>query len=472
MFKPDDSQPSSIESPVDQRPQITGPVVPELPRHDPYAAFRSRGYALFTIGNLLSVIGRQMLAVAVEWEIYARTHSATALGLVGLVFAIPIVGLSLPAGDLADRVSRKQIILVSLVLTTMTSALLALVSWQHLAIPQFSILTASNRWLAAIAGIFEHHRRDFHFDDVSVPIIYALLFVRAASQTFSWAARSSFFPTLVPRDAFSNAVTWNNSVFQIGSVVGPAMSGFFVARIGFPFVYTLEAISAALFFLLVLPIPRAKQARPRPGQSRWVSLAAGMRFVFSRKVILATITLDLFAVLLGGAVALLPIFADQILHCGPVGLGWMRAAPAIGAFVMALVIAYLPPMRRAGKILLWCVAGFGAATVIFGLSTALWLSLAMLSCIGALDSVSVIIRGSIVQLVTPDNMRGRVSAVNNIFIGTSNEFGALESGLTAALFGPVISVVAGGIGTILVVFAAAVRWPEIRKIGALDKTLN
>ena len=472
MLKRDDLPPDSTESPASERPHITAPLVPELPRHDPYAAFRSRDYTLFTIGNLLSVIGRQMLAVAVDWEIYARTHSATALGLIGLVFAIPIVGLSLPAGDLADRISRKHIILVSLILTATTSALLALVSWNHLVIPQFSILRASNHGLAAIAGVFERHGSDFHFDDASVPIIYALIFIRAVGQTFNWAARSSFFPTLVPRDAFSNAVTWNNSVFQIGSVVGPAMSGFFVAHIGFPFVYTLEAVSAALFFLLMLPIPRAKQTRPKPEQSRWASLGAGMRFVFSRKVILATITLELFAVLLGGAVALLPIFADQILHCGPIGLGWMRAAPAIGAFGMALMIAYLPPMRQAGNILLWCVTGFGIATIVFGLSTAMWLSLAMLFVIGALDSVSVIIRGSIVQLVTPDEMRGRVSAVNNIFIGTSNEFGALESGLTAALFGPVISVVAGGIGTILAVFGAAWRWPEIRKIGALDKTLR
>jgi MFS family permease len=388
------------------------------------------------------------------------------------VFAIPIVGLSLPAGDLADRVSRKRIILGSLTLTGITSALLALVSWQHLVIPQLPVLRASNHGLAAIASVFERHQHNFHFDDASVPIIYALILIRAVGQTFGWAARSSFFPTLVPRDAFSNAVTWNNSVFQVGSVVGPAMSGFFVAHIGFPFVYTLEAITAVLFFLLVLPIRRAKQPRPKPEQSRWASLAAGIWFVFSRKVILATITLDLFAVLLGGAVALLPIFADQILHCGPIGLGWMRAAPAIGAFAMALIVAYLPPMRQAGNILLWCVTGFGIATIIFGLSTALWLSLAMLFCIGALDSVSVIIRGSIVQLVTPDEMRGRVTAVNNIFIGTSNEFGALESGLTAALFGPVISVVAGGIGTILTVFAAAWRWPEMRRIGALDKTLG
>jgi MFS family permease len=464
--------PNEYDSPIGQRPEITGAIVPPPPRHDPYAAFRSRGFRFFTTGNLLSIIGRQMFAVAVEWEIYQRTHSATALGLVGLVFAIPIVGLSLPAGHLADRISRKHIILVAQIFSSVTSAILAFVSWQHLAIPDMPILHSCNHALGSIASIFERHQRDFHFDDASVPLIYLLLFLGAIARTFSWAARSSFFPTLVPRDAFSNAVTWNNSIFQIGSVVGPALSGFVVARRGFPIVYIIDAITSFAFFLLALPIPRAKQVLKRVEQSTWRSLVAGAKFVFSKKVILATITLDLFAVLLGGAVALLPVFADQILHCGPVGLGWMRASPAIGAFAMALTVAYLPPMREAGKTLLWCVTGFGIATVVFGLSKALWLSLAMLFVAGALDSVSVIIRGSIVQLVTPDEMRGRVSAVNNIFIGTSNEFGALESGLTAALFGPVISVVAGGIGTILVVAAAAWRWPEIRKIGTLDRNLR
>jgi len=464
--------PNEYESPIGGHPEICGAIIPPPPRHDPYAAFRSRGFRFFTTGNLLSIIGRQMLAVAVEWEIYRRTHSATALGLVGFVFAIPIVGFSLPAGHLADRISRKHIILVSQILSAIASALLALVSWQHLAIPQIRILSACNHELTAIAGVFEQHQQTFHFDDASIPLIYLLLFVGAIARTFSWAARSSFFPTLVPRDTFSNAVTWNNSVFQIGSVIGPALSGFVVAHRGFPVVYTIDAITSFLFFLLALPIPRAKQMRSLKKESTWRSLAAGAKFVFSKKVILATITLDLFAVLLGGAVALLPIFADQILHCGPVGLGWMRAAPAIGAFAMALIVAYLPPMREAGKTLLWCVTGFGIATIIFGLSKALWLSLSMLFIAGALDSVSVIIRGSIVQLVTSDEMRGRVSAVNNIFIGTSNEFGALESGLTAALFGPVISVVGGGIGTILAVIGSAFKWPEIRKIGALDRDLR
>jgi len=471
MAEPIDRTANQHESPIGQRPEITGAVIPPPPRHDPYAAFRSRGFRFFTTGNLLSIIGRQMLAVAVEWEIYRRTHSATALGLVGLVFAIPIVGASLPAGHLADRISRKHIILVSQIISGIMSVLLALVSWQHLAIPQLSILRACNRGLSSIAGIFEQHQQTFHFDDASIPLIYLLLFLGAIARTFSWAARSSFFPTLVSRDAFSNAVTWNNSIFQIGSVVGPAISGFIVAHQGFPIVYAIDAVTAFAFFLLALPIPRAPQIR-RVQQSTWRSLAAGMKFVFSKQVILATITLDLFAVLLGGSVALLPIFADQILHCGPVGLGWMRAAPAIGAFATALIVAYLPPMRQAGRALLWCVTGFGIATVVFGLSKALWLSLGMLFIAGALDSVSVIIRGSIVQLVTPDEMRGRVSAVNNIFIGTSNEFGALESGLTAALFGPVISVVGGGIGTIIVVVGAAFKWPEIRKIGALDRNLR
>ena len=413
-----------------------------------------------------------MLAVAVEWEIYARTHSATALGLVGLVIAVPVVALSLPAGHLADRFSRKKIILISQICSAIMSVALALVSWQHLAIPNLSILRHSNGVLTAIAGIFERHNRGFHFDDASIPVIYALLFLYGAARTFGWAARSSFFPTLVPRDSFSNAITWNNSIFQIGSVVGPAISGLLVAHVGFPVVYIIDAVCAFSFFLLMLPIPRGKRSADPSKQTAWRSLVAGMKFVFSKNVILATITLDLFAVLLGGATALLPIFADQILHCGPVGLGWMRAAPAVGAFGMALVVAYLPPMREAGKALLWCVAGFGIATIIFGLSKVFWLSLGMLFLAGAFDSVSVIIRGSIVQLVTPDAMRGRVSAVNNIFIGTSNEFGALESGLTAALFGPVLSVVGGGIGTILVVLGSAWKWPEIRKIGALDRTLR
>src|SRR5438105_6853800 len=316
MPQENDLPPNRYDSPRGQRAAIAPLVKPEARPHDPYAAFRSRGFSLFTLGNLLSIIGRQMLAVAVEWEIYARTHSATALGLVGLAIAVPVVTLSLPAGHLADRISRKRIILVTQIFSALTSLALALVSWKHLSIPQIEPLRVGNRALAAVAAIFERHHPMFHFDDASVQLIYLLLFIGASARTFSWAARAAFFPTLVSRDAFSNAVTWNNSVFQIGSVVGPAISGLLVAFVGFPFVYLLDALCAFFFFLLVLPIRRSSQKREQTDESTWKSLVAGVRFVFSRKVILATITLDLFAVLLGGATALMPIFADQILHVG------------------------------------------------------------------------------------------------------------------------------------------------------------
>src|SRR5206468_4991594 len=229
--------PSSYRSLDPQRPAVPLPIEREPRRHDPYAAFRFGDFALFTAGNLLSITGRLMLAIAVEWEIYARTHSATALGLVGLAIAIPVVTLSLPAGHLADRFSRKHIILWSQVFSALMSLALALVSWKHLSIPQLAPLREGNRVLATIAAIFERHHPIFQFDDASVPLIYLLLFVGASARTFSWAARSAFFPTLVPRDAFSNAVTWNNSIFQVGSVVGPAFSGFLVAYVGFSFVY-------------------------------------------------------------------------------------------------------------------------------------------------------------------------------------------------------------------------------------------
>ena len=472
MPEPKDDVPRpAYETPSSRRPSSgEGSIEEPSDRRDPYAAFRFRGFTFYSAGNVISVIGRLMLFVAVDWEVYERTNSATALGLVGLAIALPVVLLSLPAGHIADRYSRKTIVLISQALSAICSLLLALVSWKHLEIPAWPLLQSGNRLLASIAGVFEREA-NYRFDDLSLPLIYLIVVTAATARTFGWAARAAYFPTLVPREVFANAVTWNSSIFQIGSVIGPAIGGLLLVRMGFPTIYVIDAICALAFFFLVLPIRRVHQgARAQSNAGR--SLVEGLRFVFSKKVILATITLDMVAVLLGGATALLPIFADKILHAGPVALGWMRAAPGIGAFVMAFVIAYLPPMRHAGKTLLWCVAGFGAATIVFGLSRNLWLSLAMLFMIGVFDSVSVVIRHTIIQLLTPDEMRGRISAVNNIFIGTSNELGALESGLTAAAFGAVKSVVAGGIGTILVVLGVSAVWPETRKIGALDKSLR
>src|SRR6476660_418446 len=462
--------PPSSEAARAERPTTAEGTLERPAKNDSYAAFRYSGFSFYTTGNLISVIGRLMFIVAVEWEIYGRTHSATALGLVGLVIALPVVLLSLPAGHIADRFPRKRIVLVTQALSAVCSLALAFVSWNHQRIPNWAALRAGNNFLYSVATVFERHTY-FHFDDLSIPLIYLILLISATGRTFGWAARSSYFPQLVPRDVFANAVTWNSSVFQIGSVIGPALGGLLIVRAGFPFIYALDAACAFSYFLLVLPI-RSSDRGSSSERNAWRSLKEGIRFILTKQVVLATITLDMFAVFLGGATALLPIFADQILHCGPIGLGWMRAAPGIGAFIMALLIAYLPPMRKAGKTLLWCVTGFGLATIIFGLSRSLWLSLAMLFLTGVFDSVSVVIRHTLLQLVTPDQMRGRISAVNNIFIGTSNELGALESGLTAALFGPIISVVAGGIGTILVVLGVSGVWPETRKIGALDKHLR
>ncbi|PZR75036.1 MAG: hypothetical protein DLM73_06260, partial [Chthoniobacterales bacterium] len=277
-------------------------------KHDPYAAFRFPAFRFYTAGNLISVVGRLMFIVAVEWEMYGRTHSATALGLVGLMIALPVVLLSLPAGHIADRFPRKRIVLVTQALSGICSLGLAFVSWQHLAIPNWAALRAGNHFLFSIASIFERHTSYFHFDDLSIPLIYLILFISATGRTFGWAARSSYFPQLVPRDVFANAVTWNSSVFQIGSVIGPALGGLLIVGAGFPFIYALDAFCAFSFFLLVLPI-RSSDRGSSSERNAWRSLKEGLRFVLSKKVVLATITLDMFAVFLGGATALLPVFA-------------------------------------------------------------------------------------------------------------------------------------------------------------------
>jgi MFS family permease len=258
-------------------------------------------------------------------------------------------------------------------------------------------------------------------------------------------------------------------------MVGPALGGFIVHYLSAPIAYLSNSLFLLACFLMTLPLPNLQPANsnPQPSTStfkrifNFTSLTAGLHFVFSRPLLLAAMTMDLFAVLLGGAVYLLPVFARDILHVDSFGYGCMRAAPAVGAFTMAMVIAHTPPMKRAGRNLLLAVVGFGAATIVFALSHNFWLSLLMLAFTGAFDNISVVVRHTLVQLLTPDDMRGRVSAVNQVFIGSSNELGGFESGTTASLFGTVPSVVAGGIGTILVVIAVAIKWPQIRKFGSL-----
>jgi MFS family permease len=436
------------------------------PAHDPYAALRVPAYRNYTVGGFISVIGRQMLAMAVGFEVFRRTHSATALGLVGLMGALPVIFLSLPAGQVADRLSRKWIILSTQALLLVTSVGLALLSWDNFNLPALGLLDRADRLLVSIAAFFGEKEGVVFGPDV--PVIYLLLLLNGVARAFGWAARSPFVANLVPRDLLANAAIWNSSTFEIGTIVGPGVGGILLAFFGFPFVYLLDAVSSAIFIAFVLPI-RSHQTPSAAHEHPLRNLFSGLRFVWDSKPILATITLDLFAVLLGGATALLPIYADQILHVGPLGLGWLRAAPSLGSVAMAFTLAHLAPMRRAGVTMLMAVACFGLATVVFGLSRNFWLSIAALIVTGACDNISVVVRHTLVQLLTPDAMRGRVSAVNNVFIGSSNELGAFESGVTAALFGPVISVVAGGVGTVLVVLGVARVWPEVRRIGRLHQ---
>jgi len=387
-----------------------------------------------------------MLQVALGWELYERTHSALALGLVGLATALPVIILALPAGDLADRMDRKRILVWSQIGFIVDSLALAALSY----------------WRGPVA------------------LVYVIILARGAIQAFNNPARQAMLPQLVPTDVFSNAVTWASSGFQVAAVVGPGIGGIVVAiQGGATGAYIISTLLTAVYLWALLEmraVDRVANAgggtaagltAPPREKMTLVSLAAGMRYVRDTKEILAAITLDLFAVLLGGATALLPIFAKDILHVGPDGLGWLRAAPSVGALLVAISIAHRPPMRRTGPTLLLAVAGFGVATIVFGLSRSFLLSMVMLFILGGLDGISMIIRSTLVQLRTPDEMRGRVSAVNSVFIDMSNELGGFESGALAALVGPVTAVVAGGVGTVVVVSAVALAWPELRQLGPI-----
>jgi MFS family permease len=403
--------------------------------HDAYAALRHRDYRHLLAGGVLSSLGAEVQAVAVGWELYRRTDSAWVLGLAGLAQFLPVLLLALPAGQAADRYSRKALFQ----LAQLTQALASL-------------------GLAALSA-----------REAPAELALLCLLLAGAGRAFSAPARTSLLPHVVPGEALANAVTWNSSGWQFANVAGPALGGLLVAwRESAVPAYLLAACCSLGCLLLLVPIRPGPQARPG-GPRSLAGLVAGVRFVWGTELLLAAITLDLFAVLLGGATALLPIFARDVLGAGAVGLGWLRAAPALGALLMALALAHRPPLRRPGRALLLAVAGFGAATIVFGLSESFLLSFAMLALTGALDNVSVVVRGTLMQVLTPDEMRGRVAAVNSVFISSSNELGAFESGATAALFGPVASVVAGGAGTILVVLLVVSRWPGLLRLGPLHR---
>ena len=407
-------------------------------------AFAFRDFRRYQLARVAVILGAEAQAVAVAWQVYSITHRAIDLGYTGLALFLPGLFFLLPAGHVADRFDRRRVILCCYslqVFCTATLLLLAIFGAPH------------------------------------VMFIYAVLFLIGTGRAFSAPASSALLPHLVPEKHFVNAVTWGGAIFQVANVTGPALGGLlFTLPLaaflrgwgleGAGIVYAFTLITLVWFLVLILSL----HTRPGRMEHRAASLKvvlAGFQYVRQSPLLLGSMSLDLFVVLLGGAVALMPIFANEVLHTGPRGLGALRAAPAIGALTMSLVMARFPISRKAGARMFVCVAIFGVATVIFGMSRSLWLSLAALAIGGAADMISVIIRGSLLQLATPQEMRGRVSAVNSLFIGASNELGEFESGLTAQWWGAVRATVYGGLASLAVAGIWAGFFPTLRQADEL-----
>ena len=428
---------------------MTAPASPA----DPYAPFRYRDYRLFIAMVLIASLCQQSLGVAVGWDIYERTGSAMALGWAGLAQFIPVLLFFLPAGQIADRYDRRRVVAVSLMMWVAGSAVLV--------------------WSAAHAA--------------PVVTIYAALVIVGASTVLNRAGRDALLSQLVPSAVLARAVTWNSTVFQTASVAGPSLAGVLIVAFGTAggaagsgaggsaaattsatsgsaiavYVFNLGGMLVAMAMaLLIRPYPLVSAKRP----STLADVFGGLAHVWRTKVVLGLVTIDLFAVLLGGAVALLPIYAKDILHVGATGLGWLAAAPAVGAVSMAFLHARARPNLHAGRAFLWAVAVFGIATIVFGLSRWYWLSFIALVVVGAADNVGAVIRQTAVQLYTPDELRGRVAAVNRVFISSSNELGAVESGLLASLTNPVFTVVAGGMAVLLIAAGGFKVFPDLKKL--------
>ena len=402
---------------------------PESHAHAGLSAFRYLDFTLYELERFFVVAGLEMLSVAVGWQVYEITRRPLDLGYVGLAQFLPNVFLFLLAGHAADRFNRKSILLL-----------------------------CNMAFAACCALLIEITHRGPH----NAKPIYAVLVLLGIVRSFNSPAGRSLLPLLVPVEVFPNAVAWNATMFQAATILGPALGGFLYALFGGPAgVYGVSVVACGIATMALVRIRARTAVRPKE-EFTVRTVLAGLRYIWTHKLILGAISLDLFAVLLGGAVALLPVYAREILRTGPWGLGLLRASPGVGAAVMAILLAYRPLRQRVGKIMLCCVAGFGLFTIVFGLSHSLVLSLISLVLVGASDMVSVVVRGTLVQIATPDAVRGRVNAVDMIFIGASNELGEFESGVTAHWFGTVPAVILGGAGTLIVVALWAWLFPELR----------
>lgn len=427
---------------------------PETTSHDPYGALREPNYRRFAVGWILASTGLQMQAAAVLWEIYELTRSPLLVGVAGLARALPVIALALPAGALIDLLDRRRVLIAT----------------------QFGF-AAAGLLLAAVSA-----------SGLGVGWLLGVLFLTGCARTFNGPARSSLLPTIVSPARFHNAVTWNTGMFHLSAATGPALAGVVIAQAGGAWlVYALAAAACLVFGVLAVHIRPSESPGTPAAKSLWQAvrpstlmpgMLEGAKHIGRERTVLAAILLDLLAVLFGGVTALLPIFAKDVLDVGPVGFGVLRSAQAVGALGIAVALAHRPPFRRAGPALIWSVVGFGVCTVVFGLSPWFLVSALMLAALGALDGVSVVIRHVLVTIRTPDRLRGRVSAVNSVFIECSNEVGNFQSGVLAAVGakglglglagGAVFSAVLGGIGTLAVVAVVASLFPELRRLGRLD----
>jgi MFS family permease len=406
--------------------------------HDPYVALRNRNFLWYVASVLALTLGTMIQATVVAWQVYALTRDPLSLGLVGLAEALPFIGAALYAGHLADRHDRKLLSLLSMGIQTAA----ALVLLAYTLLPE--VLSGGRVWP-----------------------IYAVVFVSGVARSFLQPARTALGAEIVPREIYVNAVAWRSSVWQFGAVAGPALGGVLYGFSGARLSYAVETVLCAAGWLLYVLIDYTHRPRPAREGSIGDNLTIGIRFLLKQPELLGAQLLDLFSVLFGGAPALLPIFTSEILHVGPEGLGLLRAAPAAGAVLMSVVLAH-KKLRRAGRTLYLCVAAFGLCWIVFALSTSFWLSLALLAASGMVDQVSVVIRSTLLTLRTPENLLGRVSAVNQIFIGSSNEIGSFESGVAAKLLGTVTSVIFGGLMTLGVVGVTAWRIPALGKLDELE----
>lgn len=409
-----------------------------MKKNDPYEALRYKEFNIFLIMRFALVFAWTMQFVVIEWEVYSITKDPLSLGLIGLMEVIPAVSMALFAGHVVDQKEKKSLLIKCILGFSVISFGLFLLTWPRIV--------------------------DGYSTSAVLYGIYALVFLGGFVRSFLGPTVFSLFALIIPKKVYPNAATWSSSVWQMGAVIGPAVGGFSIHLMGVHWSMCLIFMFSLIALIALFQIPKKPILNPKIGEPVFKSLREGLKFVFTTKVILGALTLDMFAVLFGGAVALLPIFAQDILNVGSEGFGVLRAAPAVGSLIIMFTSAYFPLNKNAGWKLLTAIFGFGICIIIFGISNLFWLSVLALFASGMTDGISVIIRQTILQLRTPDAMRGRVASVNSMFVGSSNELGAFESGLTAKLMGTVTAVVFGGAMTLITVVGTGIALPKLRNL--------